>query len=94
MSNSNYIPNAKALIIRSIVRLMKNISFKKYIKWLIFAIEKKKKTVKNYAAKSHFKIKTGVDTSKFPKKDDLASVNSNVDDLDIDKFKNCSCWFK
>ena len=31
---------------------------------------------------------TGVDTSKFAKKVDLASLKSNVDKLDIDKLKN------
>ena len=31
---------------------------------------------------------TGVDTSKFAKKADLANLKSNVDKLDIDKLKN------
>ena len=30
---------------------------------------------------------TGVDTSQFAKKDDLANLKSEVDKLDIDKFK-------
>ena len=47
----------------------------------------------NYAAKSDLKNATGVDTSIFANKTDLASLRSNVDNLDIDKFKNCSCWF-
>ena len=35
-----------------------------------------------------WKNATGVDTSKFAKKVDLASLKSNVDKLDIDKLKN------
>ena len=42
----------------------------------------------NYAAKSDLKHATGVDTSKFGKKVDLANLNSNLDKLDIDKLKN------
>ena len=42
----------------------------------------------NYATKSDFKNATDVDTSKFPKKVDLAGLKSNVDELDIDKLKN------
>ena len=38
----------------------------------------KKRTVKN---------KSGVNTSKFAKKVDLANLKSNVDKLDIDKLK-------
>ena len=43
----------------------------------------------NYAKKKKADLKkaTGVDTSKFPKKVDLASLKSNVDKLDIDKLK-------
>ena len=42
----------------------------------------------NYAIKSDLKNSTGVDTLKFSKKVDLASLKSNVDKLDIDKWKN------
>ena len=42
----------------------------------------------NYAAKTGFKNPTGVDTSKFDEKVDLASLKSNVNKLDIDKLKN------
>ena len=42
----------------------------------------------NYATKSVLKNATGVDTSKFAKKVDLASLKSNIDKLDIDKLKN------
>ena len=44
----------------------------------------------NYATKADLKNAAGVDTSKFPKKVDLASVKSNVDKLDIDKLKKCA----
>ena len=42
----------------------------------------------DYATKADLKNVTGVDTSKFAKKVDLASLKSNVDKLDIDKLKN------
>ena len=42
----------------------------------------------NYAIKSDLKNSTGVDTLKFSKKVNLASLKSNVDKLDIDKWKN------
>ena len=38
--------------------------------------------------KSRFKNATAVDTSKFAKKVDLASLKSHVDQFDIDKLKN------
>ena len=41
----------------------------------------------NYATKADLKNATSVDTSKFAKKVDLASLKSNVDKLDIDKKK-------
>ena len=42
----------------------------------------------NYATKVDLKNEAGVDTSKFAKKVDLASLKSNVNKLDIDKVKN------
>ena len=42
----------------------------------------------NYATKADLKNATGVDTSKFAKKVDLANLKSNVDKLNIDKLKN------
>ena len=36
----------------------------------------------------------GVDTSKFAKKVDLASLRSNVDELDVDKLKKCTNQLK
>ena len=41
-----------------------------------------------YATKANLKNATGVDTSKFATKFDLANLKSNVDKLDIDKLKN------
>ena len=42
----------------------------------------------NYSKKADSKNATGVDTSKFAKKVDLANLKSNVDKLDIHKLKN------
>ena len=42
----------------------------------------------NYATKGDLKNGTVIDTSKFAKKVDLASLKSNVDKLDIDKLKD------
>ena len=49
---------------------------------------KVKSDLSNYATKAYFKNATGVDTSKFAKKVDLASLKSNVDRLGIDKLQN------
>ena len=42
----------------------------------------------DYATKEDLKNAASSDTSKFPKKFDLASLKSNVDKLDIDQLKN------
>ena len=42
----------------------------------------------DYATKAVLKSAAGVDTSKFAKNVDLASLKSNVDKLDIDRLKN------
>ena len=42
----------------------------------------------NYATKTNLKNTTGVGTSSFPKKADLANLKSDVNKVDIDKFKN------
>ena len=39
----------------------------------------------NYATKADFKDATGIDTSNFALKSDLASLKTEVDKLDIDK---------
>ena len=44
--------------------------------------------VSNYAKKVNFENATGVDTSKFAWKVDLANLKSNVNNLDIDKLEN------
>ena len=41
----------------------------------------------NYTTKADLKNATGVDTSNFSKKVDLASLKSYVEKLDIDKLK-------
>ena len=43
----------------------------------------------NYATKADLKNATGVYTSKFAKKVELANLKSNVDLLDLDKLKKC-----
>ena len=48
----------------------------------------------NYATKSDWKNKTGVDTSDFPKKTNLANLKSDVDKLDIDKLEKSTKWSK
>ena len=42
----------------------------------------------SYATKADLDNSTVVDTSDFAKKIDLVNLKSNVDKLDIDKFKN------
>ena len=42
----------------------------------------------NYATKADLKNATGVDTSKFAEKVDLANLKSDVDKLDIDKLRH------
>ena len=44
----------------------------------------------NYATKVDLTNATGVDTSKFPLKCDLANSKSNVGKLNFDKLKNVS----
>ena len=42
----------------------------------------------NYVSKADLKNAKGVDTSDFAKTTDLAHLKSDVDKLDVDKFKN------
>ena len=42
----------------------------------------------NYATKTGLKNPTGADTSSFAKKNDLANLKSDVDELYIDKLKS------
>ena len=48
----------------------------------------------NYATKSDLKSATGINTSKFAKKVDLASLKWDVDKLDIEKVETKGGWFK
>ena len=41
----------------------------------------------NYATECDLKSETGVSTSRFAKGADVASLKSDMDDLDIDKLK-------
>lgn len=41
----------------------------------------------NFETKSDLKGVTGIDTLKFSKKTDLASIKSNVDRLDLDELE-------
>ena len=45
----------------------------------------------NYATKKNLKSATWVDTSSFAKKTELPSLKSDVDKLDVDKYKNVPC---
>ena len=42
----------------------------------------------NFATKTDLKNATGINTSSFAKKVDVAASKSNIDKLDIDKLKN------
>ena len=52
----------------------------RYIKWVELNLS-------NDVGKSDLKSETGIDTSKFTKKPDLACLKLDVDKLDIDKLK-------
>ena len=45
-------------------------------------------SLSNYATKTDIKNATGIDTSPFTKKVDIASSKSNVQKWDIDQLKN------
>ena len=49
---------------------------------------KGKLDLSNYATKADLKNRTGVDTSHFAKKTELANLKSDVHKLDIDKLNN------
>ena len=49
---------------------------------------KVKLNLSNYATKADLKKAAGVDTMDFAKKTDLANLKSDVDKLNINKFKN------
>ena len=49
---------------------------------------KVKLNLSNYATKADLKKAAGIDTMDFAKKTDLANLKSDVDKLNINKFKN------
>ena len=51
---------------------------------------KVKLDLSHYATKADLKNATGVDTSNFARKTDLASLKLDVDELDVGKLKNVS----
>ena len=54
----------------------------------LWAVVKVELDLSNYATKANLKNTTGVDTSDFAIKTDLADLESDADKLDIDKLKN------
>ena len=60
---------------------------------LLYTCSRKKKVELDFsscATKLYLKTATGVDTSKFARNSDLASLKPDVGELDIDKLKNVS----
>ena len=55
---------------------------------------KVKSDLSNYVTKADLKNATGVNTSDFIKKTDVANLKSDLDNLNIDKLKKCTKWFK
>ena len=81
--------NAKHTIIRLIAGLIKKTQSKYFLKPKSLAANLKVELdLSNYATKVDLKNVTGVDTLDFAKKTDLSNLESDLDKLDIDKFKN------
>ena len=80
--------NGTVMIINLIVGLIKKVFLYKNELFSIFAPSKNKIEVEldlsNYATKSDLKSATGVDTSQFAKKDNLANLKSEINKLDVD----------
>ena len=57
-----------------------------------FCKNKIKVNLANYAIKSDLKNAAGANISKFVKELDLASLKSEINDLDIDKLKTVSVY--
>ena len=55
---------------------------------------KVKSDLSNYVTKADLKNATGVNTSDFIKKTNIANLKSDLDNLNIDKLKKCTKWFK
>ena len=75
--------NGKATIVLLTVGLIKKENINEYIFSRTEILD-----LSNYPIKADLTNATGVDTSKYAKKVELASLKSNVDKLDIDKLKN------
>ena len=82
--------NGNDMMIRSIVGLIKNISYRN--EWVFPKLQSHEKDIKvkidvsNYATKEDIKNVTHVDTSSFALKTNLSSLKTKVDKLDIDKL--------
>ena len=55
---------------------------------------KVKSDLSNYITKADLKNAAGINTSDFIKKTDVANLKSDLDNLNIDKLKKCTKWFK
>ena len=55
---------------------------------------KVKSDLSNYVTKADLKNATGVNTSDFIKKTNIANLKYDLDNLNIDKLKKCTKWFK
>ena len=83
---NKYVLIGKTTIVLLMVRLIKK-TLQKQLKSSKGRVEVEL-DLSNYATKADLKNAAGADTSKFAKKDDLASLKSDVDELDINKLKN------
>ena len=83
--------NGKAIIILLTVGMRKKMLYKMSYFQEQYNLCKNKIKVElylsNYATKYDLKIAKDVDTSEFAKKVDLASLKSDIEDLDIEKLK-------
>ena len=82
----------KVMIILLTAGLMKKMSLYKMILFFkLYSYNKSKTKVElglsNYATESNFDVVTGIDTSEFAKKVDLASLKLDVDKIIIGKSK-------
>ena len=87
------------MIIHLIVGLIKRISLHKTSQFPELHNRNKDKMkfeldLPNYATKSDLKGAKCINIWKFAKKVNLASFKKDIDDVDIDEFKSCFCWFK
>ena len=84
--------NGKAMIIHLIAGLMKRTLYKtsQYFPKPYELFERNsnaKDEFSNYATKTDLEEATGVDTSKLAAKSDLTSLKTEIDKIDIEKFK-------